>query len=319
MLRLATAPLVMTARDGIIEALDRSRAEELDELNRRRRSPRQTSLLVSWLRGWLRTTPRPRTEALPPVVPGEASITFAGHATVLVRYARLAMVFDPMLAGRLGLIPRAVQPGLSSAELADVELILVGNAAPDHLHQATLERLPRAATIVVPRRCAGLVSGLGFARVVDVAVGQTVRHGDVEIVATAVRHHAASGRGACAYLLRGDGPSVFLCGASGYFSGFTEVGHRHHPDIAVLPIGGYLPRSFRADHLSPLDALYAFEDLQARMLVPIRYGAFSLSYERLDDPLRWLTELVADRDLGRYLTVIPAGATRKFVRHLASR
>ena len=35
--------------------------------------------------------------------------------------------------------------------------------------------------------------------------------------------------------------------------------------------------------MSPLDALYAFEDLRARLLVPIHHGAFALSYERLDE------------------------------------
>jgi L-ascorbate metabolism protein UlaG (beta-lactamase superfamily) len=114
-------------------------------------------------------------------------------------------------------------------------------------------------------------------------------------------------------VLRGDGPSVYLCGDSGYFSGFADLGERFAPDIAALPIGGFLPTSFRERHMSPLDALYAFEDLRARMLIPIHHGAFALSYERLDEPARWLVELAKQRGVRDHVLVMAAGQTERFV------
>ena len=67
--------------------------------------------------------------------------------------------------------------------------------------------------------------------------------------------------------------------------------------MALLPIGGYEPSVFREEHLSPLDAAYAFDDLGARVLVPIGYGSFPLSYEPLDAPLAWLRQVARDRGL----------------------
>jgi L-ascorbate metabolism protein UlaG (beta-lactamase superfamily) len=301
-----------TAREGLIDALDRSRQDELDDLNRRHRPARHLSLLGTWIGSWLRAVARTSAEPLPEVSAGEVCVSFAGHASLLVRYAKLAIACDPMLARRLGAVRRAAEPGLSAADLGDSELILVTHAAADHLHRPTLRRLPRSATVVVPPRCAARVSRLGFARVVELGIGQSLSHRGVEIASTQVRK--AAGRPACAYVIRGDGPSLFFCGGSGYFPGFAEIGARYRPDIAVLPIAGYSPRSFRHRHLSPLDALYAFEDLGARMMIPIGYGAFQLSYERLEEPLRWLERLVAERRLEKYVTVLPAGASRKFVR-----
>jgi hypothetical protein len=49
------------------------------------------------------------------------------------------------------------------------------------------------------------------------------------------------------------------------------------------------------------------------MLVPIRHGSFVLSYERLEDPLRWLRALVKERGLEAYVAELAVGATRKFV------
>lgn len=297
------------ARDGLIEALHRSRSEELDELNRAHRPDRHRSLLSAWVSGWLRKPQDPAREPIPAVAGGEVAVTFGGHSTVVLGFPRLSIAVNPMLGGRLGLVRRAQSPGIGQAELSSCDLILVTSPAPEFLHRPTLARLPTAATIIVPSRCAGLVSGLGFARVVELGVGSSLAHRGVDVTATAVRHRGPG----TAYVLRGDGPSVYYCGASGYFSGFADVGARFRPDIALLPISGYSPRSFRDEHMSPLDALYAFEDLGARLLIPIRHGAFVLSYERLDEPLRWLRRLVADRDLDRYVSPLAVGASCKFV------
>ncbi len=296
-------------RDGLIEALDRSRTEELDELNRAHRPDRHVSLVTAWAASWLRRMARVELENPTPIAAGEVGVTWAGHATVLLRFSRLAVLVNPMLGRRLGAAHRAVQPGLTEDDLAACELVLITQPGPEYLHAGTLERVHRGATIVVPPRCAGLVSRFGFARVVELGTGSSFNVRGVEVVSSAVRHRAP----ACAYVLRGDGPSVFYCAASGYFSGFAEVGARHRPDIAILPIGGYAPASFRQEHLSPADALYAFDDLGARLMIPIRHGTFLVSYETLEEPLRWLRRLVSDRELGAFVSELPVGVTRKFV------
>ena len=70
--------------------------------------------------------------------------------------------------------------------------------------------------------------------------------------------------------------------------------------------------------MSPLDALFAFEDLRARMLVPIHHGAFALSYEQLDEPIRWLVELAKERGVRDHVVVMSAGQSERFVSPHAS-
>jgi L-ascorbate metabolism protein UlaG (beta-lactamase superfamily) len=209
-------------------------------------------------------------------------------------------------------VPREVSPGLTLEALADVDMVLITHASADHLDMPTLSRLSRSATVVVPPGAAARVSPLRFARLVELSPGHTLDHRGVEVWAEEVRHGDRQSP-AQSYVLRSDGPTVYVCGASGYHAGFGEIGRRHWPDVALLPIGGYSPRSFRKRHMSPADALYAFEDLRARVMVPIRYGSFALSYERLSDPERWLAELVAERHLERFVVRLQAGETRVFV------
>ena len=290
-----------------------TRAGELVRLHRRIPVRQYRSLVGHWLMRWFRP-PRPaRHEPVPPIAPGQLALTFGGHATVVVRYHDLAVAFDPMLGRWIGGVRRAVEPGLAPGDFSDVGLVLISHRHADHLHLPTLRRMSRAATIVVPAGAASHVSSLGFARVLELQPGADLAVRGVNVTAAATSHGDTDLARGLSYVLHGDGPSVYLCGDSGYFSGFTDIGERFAPDIAALPIGGFLPASFRSRHMSPLDALFAFEDLRARMLVPIHHGAFPLSYEQLDEPARWLVELAKARGVREHVHVMAAGQSERFV------
>jgi L-ascorbate metabolism protein UlaG (beta-lactamase superfamily) len=150
--------------------------------------------------------------------------------------------------------------------------------------------------------------------VVELQPGADLELRGVQVIAATASHGDDDLAHGLSYIVRGDGPSLYLCGDSGYFSGFADLGERYRPDIALLPIGGFVPQSFRDRHMSPLDALFAFEDLRARLLVPIHHGAFALSYEKLDEPARWLVELATARGIRDHIHVMAAGETERFDR-----
>jgi L-ascorbate metabolism protein UlaG (beta-lactamase superfamily) len=250
---------------------------------------------------------------------GHVNVTFGGHATVLARYERLGIAFDPMLGRWVGGVRRAVEPGLAPGDFEGVGLVLISHRHADHLHLPTLRKLPRkTATIVVPTGGAAWVSALGFARVIELAPGADLELRGVQVIAYATAHGDSDLARGLSYVVRPSpeselaAPSLYLCGDSGYFSGFADIGERFAPDIAFLPIGGFYPGGFRDRHMSPLDALYAFEDLRARLLVPIHHGAFALSYERLDEPARWLLELATQRGIRDHVMMMEPGQTERF-------
>jgi L-ascorbate metabolism protein UlaG (beta-lactamase superfamily) len=287
------------------------RRRELALAHARRRTPRHLSLLLRWLGSWLRAPRRAEFEPLPDIAPGQLGLRYGGHVSLQIRYAGVDIAYNPLLRGHIRGVRRAVEPGLTLDELAAAELVLIGHTAPDHLDRGTLRHLSRTATVVVPPGAGALLRRLDFAQVVELAPGQALAHRGVTVTGIATRDDRPLP--GLAFAVRGDGPSLFLCSASGYFSGFVEAGRQHRPDVAVLPIGGYAPGSFRRRHLSPLDALCAFGDLQARMLLPIGHGVFPLSYETLDDPGRWLNELVEQRQLEQFVVLLAPGQSRVFV------
>ncbi|MBA3454089.1 MAG: MBL fold metallo-hydrolase [Deltaproteobacteria bacterium] len=290
-----------------------ARAAELVRLHQEVPVRRYRSLVGHWMARWFRP-PRPAQHGpVPRIGPRDLSLTFGGHASVIARYHDLAIAFDPMLGRWVGGVRRAVEPGLAPGDFSDVGLILISHRHADHLHVKTLKKLPRTATVVVPAGAASALSDLGFARVIELQPGADFELRCVQVIAAPASHGDHDLARGLSFVVRGPGPSVYLCGDSGYFSGFADIGARFAPDIAVLPIGGFLPTSFRSRHMSPLDALYAFEDLRSRLLVPIHHGAFALSYEQLDEPARWLVDLAKQRGVREHVMLMGAGQSERFV------
>jgi L-ascorbate metabolism protein UlaG (beta-lactamase superfamily) len=286
--------------------------QELTRMHRQLAVRRHPSLLLHWMARWFRRPRAVRPDPLVPVRRGEVAVTFAGHATAVLRYQGLTVAFDPMLGSWIGGVRREVEPGVGLAELSEVDLVLISHRHVDHLHVPTLARLPRRATVVVPAGGAAAVSPLGFERVIELRPGAELAFRGLDLVTFPLQHGPDALAQGLSYLVRGRGPSLFLCGDGAYHAAFATIGERYAPDIALLPIGGFWPSAFRRRHMSPLDALAAFKDLSARALVPIHHGAFALSYERLGEPMRILLEVASARQLRDYVVAMEPGQTDTF-------
>jgi L-ascorbate metabolism protein UlaG (beta-lactamase superfamily) len=322
---------MMVSMPGPQRTLERKK--ELDHLHRNRvRSAWQSGAALAASLRFLRAAARQlatptrvaRPQRVPRPAPGALSITFVGHATTMMTSAEARLLTDPLLVNFLWGLRRAEAAVLHPEDAAEVTLVLISHAHHDHLHGPSLRRLPKSATIVVPPRCAGLVERAGFAGVVVLEPGEELAHHDLTITAVAARHDGRRGltgwRGASGYVVRSGargraaaGASAYFAGDTAYFSGFEEIGRRLRPQVALLPIAGYDPPPLRETHMSPLDALYAFEDLHAETMIPIGHGSFPLGYEPMDEPLAWLRALAAERGLAPRVHPLSHGETATFL------
>jgi len=284
------------------------RARELDHEHRKRlRGALPLTLSMRYLasafeRLRLGTTPV-RAPPTPRPPEGTVAITFVGHATLMITTPGSRILVDPFLENSLFGVRRAKAAGIAAEDIADVDLVLITHAHRDHLSRRSLAQLPGTAPVIVPPQCQLLVRRVGLLKVEELEPGRGYRANDVEVTAVPVRHSGSRGfgdyarRGACGYIVRTPRHVIYVAGDTGYFSGFVEIGRRFRPDIVLLPIAGYEPAGFREEHMSPLDAVYAFEDLGARVMIPTSYGSFPLSYEPLEAPLEWLQEIMRARGL----------------------
>jgi L-ascorbate metabolism protein UlaG (beta-lactamase superfamily) len=259
----------------------------------------------------------------PETSPTETAITFIGHSSFLIQTAGRALLVDPVFATRLIVLRRQRRPGLRVADLPPIDAVLLTHAHMDHLNRPSLRAITQQMrrrgwpepVAIVPPGVEDLVHDLGFARVESLDWWQSMALADLQqpaantpnlipfrqdevrsavgltITATPAKHWGArmfndTHRGFGGYVIEpGNGPTIYHSGDTAYFGGFAEIGRRLRPEIALLPIGAYFPDSYRAVHTSPEEALQAFVDLNAEVMIPMHYGTFRLGREPMDEPL----------------------------------
>ena len=228
----------------------------------------------------------------------ELGVTFIGHSSFFLQIGGRNVLIDPVFSRRLILLRRQRNPGSLPEQLPPIDLVLVTHAHMDHLDIPSLRRIARSARrrrgvapeIVVPKGVEDLVASLGFRRVHTLAWWQQAEVAALKITMTPCRHWGArlfndTHRGYGGYALASEHHSVYHSGDTAWFDGFAEIGHRLHPQVALLPIGAYFPDSYRAVHVSPEEAVRAFVDSGARWMVPMHFGTFRLGREPMEEPL----------------------------------
>jgi len=235
---------------------------------------------------------------------GELGVSFIGHSSFLLQINGKNVLIDPVLSKRLIVLRRLRRPGIAAEQMPPIDVVLVTHAHMDHLDIASLRRVIRSTRtlrgrtpeVVVPKGVQDLVSQLGFARIHQMEWWDKIVVQGLTVTMTPCQHWGArmfndTHRGFGGYVVEGGGHSVYHSGDTAYFNGFTEIGRRLNPQVALLPIGAYFPDTYRAVHTNPEEAVQAFRDVGAEWMIPMHYGTFRLGREPMDEPVQ---RLVAD-------------------------
>lgn len=96
-----------------------------------------------------------------------------------------------------------------------------------------------------------------------------------------------------AFVIKTSTVTIYFSGDTGYGSHLKEVGELFpNVDYCLLGIGAYKPEWFMSSsHISPTDAVKAFNEMSAKHLVPMHYGTFDLSDEPLSEPYNIMRQL----------------------------
>jgi L-ascorbate metabolism protein UlaG (beta-lactamase superfamily) len=255
---------------------------------------------------------RSRRPIFPKLSRGQVAITWIGHASFLIQFKDLTVLIDPNFANWLFFLKRIKRSGLKIQDLPRIDLVLLTHAHFDHFNKPTLRRLPQPKIGVMPRGVGDLAQNLGFARIIELDWWESFSQEEWKVTFTPSLHWGArmlrdQHRGYGGFVLEHQGRRIYHAGDSAYFDGFKEIGRRLAPEIALLPIGAYHPESFRRMHMGPDESVKAFRDLHARWLVPMHHGTFKLSFEEMDEPLRWMREIATRENLTRELRILEEG------------
>jgi L-ascorbate metabolism protein UlaG (beta-lactamase superfamily) len=238
----------------------------------------------------------------------DITLSWLGHATVLINFYGMRILTDPVLYPRIGvdlgigsLGPlRLVQCALSPETLPEIDLVLVSHAHFDHLDTPSLAAvrgrpaavMASAISDLLPRRYYSSVSELRWNETATV----TTPRGEAMVRAIEVKHWGArlqrdTYRGYAGYVVEREGKKLLIGGDTASTTAFRE--HRRFGPFAaaVMPIGAYDP--WIRNHCTPEQAVTMADAAGARLFVPVHHQSFQLSREPFHEPIERTQEALA--------------------------
>ena len=231
------------------------------------------------------------------------TVTWIGHSTTLIQMSGCNILTDPIFSERCSPVSwagpkRHVPPSPPLGHLPRIDFVLLSHDHYDHLDKPTIKKLGNRPFYIAPLRVGKILQDFGIdaKRIVECDWWQTVEMEGLQFHCTPAQHF--SGRGVhnrngtlwCSWAVISKQQRLYCGGDSGYFPGFKEIGEKFERfDLALLPIGAYLPRWFMSPvHMEPAQSLQAFLDVRAEKMLAIHWGTFDLADEPLDEPPRLL-------------------------------
>jgi N-acyl-phosphatidylethanolamine-hydrolysing phospholipase D len=250
------------------------------------------------------------------------TVTWIGHATLLVQIGGLNVLTDPHWSERASPVGfagprRLVPPGMRFEDLPRIHAVVISHDHYDHLDADTVERLAREhrPRFFVPLGMKEWLADHGAHDVVELDWWEAAQFRGLTFTCTPAQH--SSGRGVrdqnqrlwSSWVIAGGGKKMWFAGDTGYTSALREIGKRLGPfDLAAIPVGGYSAWERRhPNHVNPEEALQLFEEQNARLMVPIHFGTFDLNREPFAEPPQRLLKAAVARGLEERVAILSVG------------
>lgn len=223
------------------------------------------------------------------------SLIWLGHNSFFLQLAGKRIMFDPVF-GSIPFVKRQSEFPANPDIFTGIDYLLVSHDHFDHLDKQSIARLLKNNPQMK------LFCGLGTGeliqgwfpemKVIEAGWYQQMEDEGLKITFLPAQHWSKRSvrdggqRLWGAFMLQGNGISLYYSGDTGYSSHFREIPDLFGaPDYALLGIGAYKPRWFmRPNHISPYESLTAAEEMHVGLTIPMHYGTFDLSDEPLHDP-----------------------------------
>jgi len=236
----------------------------------------------------------------------DTTLTWIGHATVLLQVAGVNVLTDPHFSARASPLAfagprRRVPPAIALAQLPRIDVVLVSHNHYDHLDAASVRALAKQAGgpphFYVPLGVRAFFERRGIPVAAEMDWWDRATDGALAVHFVPAQHWSARtlrDRNRTlwgGFVVEASGFRFIYTGDTGYSKDFAEIGERFGTfDLAVIPIGAYAPRWFMANHhVDPSEAVQIHRDLHAAQSLAVHWGTFVLA----DEPPRKLAEALS--------------------------
>ena len=226
-------------------------------------------------------------------------IIWFGHSSYLIHYKGFNILVDPVLNGYASPVPGLVKAyrGTDIYKFSDfptIDALVITHNHYDHLDKRSIRKLrKKIRTYYVPL---GVGKSVKNCHVNNLRISEMdwwdseILAPNIKLISTPARH--MSGRGLVqnkslwsSYVLLLGKYKIFIGGDSGYDTHFKNIGDKFGSfDIAILECGQY-NENWPNIHMMPEETAQAAIDLNAKVLMPVHWGKFSLAHHSWNEPI----------------------------------
>lgn len=236
---------------------------------------------------------------------GSPHLIWFGHSAFLLQIDGKNILIDPMLGDVpsphpwLGKSRFSKELPIAIEQLPPIDAIIISHDHYDHLDYGSIQKLKdKTSMFFVPLGVGAHLEAWGIPedKIRELNWWEEAVHEEIRLVFTPARHF--SGRGLNdrwttmwgSWVIRSPSKNIYFSGDSGYGPHFKTIGDKYGPfDFAMMECGQYNER-WHAIHMMPEETAQAAVDVQARQMMPIHWGAFTLALHSWTDPVERVTK-----------------------------
>ncbi|UZR95707.1 MBL fold metallo-hydrolase [Chondrinema litorale] len=227
-------------------------------------------------------------------------VTWFGHSAFLLEFGDKKILLDPMLGESpsphpwIGTKRYSDELPIVVEKLPEIDAVLFSHDHYDHLdYESVMMLKDKVKDFYVPLGVGAHLKAWGVSedKIHEMAWWDEAKQGDVLFACTPAQHF--SGRGIfnrettlwASWVVKTEDLSVYFSGDSGYSPHFKEIGNRYGSfDFAMIECGQY-NKLWSDIHMMPEESAQACVDLNAKVSMPIHWGAFTLALHSWTEPV----------------------------------
>ena len=233
------------------------------------------------------------------------NVTWFGHSASMIEIDGKRILLDPMFGRAPSPFPWIGGKRYSKElpfqidELPSIDAVIFSHDHYDHLDYGTIQQLRHKVNqFFVPIGVGSHLErwGIQADHIVELDWWEKVEWNGLTLACTPARHFSGrslNDRNAslwCSWCILGETSRIFFSGDSGYGPHFKEIGNVYGPfDLSLMECGQYDSR-WAPIHMLPEETVQAHLDVKGKTLLPIHWGAFTLSFHEWTDPIKRVTK-----------------------------
>lgn len=231
---------------------------------------------------------------------GKARLIWFGHSAFLLQIEGKNILIDPMF----GAVP-APHPWLGTKrfteelpieveKLPKIDAVVISHDHYDHLDYSSIVKLrDKVESYYVPLGVGVHLEAwnIDSNTITEMDWWEETIFKNIRLACTPAQHFSGrkftNGQSTLwsSWVIKTDKTAIFFSGDSGYGPHFKEIGKQYGPfDFAMMECGQY-NKMWPDIHMFPEETAQAGVDVQAKIMMPIHWGAFKLALHSWTDPV----------------------------------